>query len=176
MRLSGPWLPRSDRCGFFSVLASGIEILAKFFFVAFVGSAAKWLPYPREDWRRAAHATSPALPRRVRAEGSSKSTERHKSNMARRGSTDYNKWASFDDEDDDPLAKLTIGNERRHPSLPKVVRKRPEAPRPASKGRRKAPAEPAALPKELPTVKSDVAPELAPLKAKYSVELLCDPN
>ena len=51
--------------------------------------------------------------------------------MARRGSTDYNKWASFDDEDDDPLAKLTIGNERRHPSLPKVVRKRPEAPRPA---------------------------------------------
>ena len=175
MRLSGPWLPRSDRCGFFSVLASGIEILAKFFFVAFVGSAAKWLPYPREDWRRAAHATSPALPRRVRAEGSSKSTERHKSNMARRGSTDYNKWASFDDEDDDPLAKLTIGNERRHPSLPKVVRKRPEPPRPASKGR-KAPTEPAALPKELPTVKSNVAPELAPLKAKYSVELLCDPN
>ena len=95
--------------------------------------------------------------------------------MARRGGTDYAKWASFDDEDDDPLAKLTIGNERRHPSLPKVVRKRPEAPRPASKGR-KAPAEPAApQPTELPTVK-DIAPELAPLKAKYSVELLCDPN
>ena len=95
--------------------------------------------------------------------------------MARRGGTDYNKWASFDEEDDDPLAKLTIGNERRHPALPKVVRKRPEPPRPASKGR-KAPTEPAALPKELPTVKSNVAPELAPLKAKYSVELLCDPN
>ena len=95
--------------------------------------------------------------------------------MARRGSTNYDKWAAFDDEDDDPLAKLTISTERRHPSLPKVVRKRPEAPRPASKGR-KAPAEPAAPSKELPTVKSDVAPELAPLKAKYSVELLCDPN
>ena len=95
--------------------------------------------------------------------------------MARRGGTDYNKWASFDDEDDDPLAKLTVSTERRHPPLPKVVRKRPEAPRPASKGRKKAPTEPAALPKELPTVK-DVAPELAPLKAKYSVELLCDPN
>ena len=94
--------------------------------------------------------------------------------MARRGGTDYAKWASFDDEDDDPLAKLTVSTERRHPSLPKVVRKRPEAPRPASKGRR-APAEPAALPKELPTVK-DVTPELAPLKTKYSVELLCDPN
>ena len=36
--------------------------------------------------------------------------------MARRGGTDYAKWASFDDDDDDPLAKLTIGNERRHPS------------------------------------------------------------
>ena len=105
--------------------------------------------------------------------------------MARRGGTDYAKWASFDDDDDDPLAKLTIGNEWRHPSLPKVVRKHPEAPssaskvvprpRSASKGR-KAPTEPAALPKELPTVKSNVAPELAPLKAKYSVELLCDPN
>ena len=94
--------------------------------------------------------------------------------MARRGSTNYDKWASFDDEDDDPLAKLTINTERRHPSLPKVVRKRPEAPRPASKGR-KAPTEPAAPPRELPTVK-DVTPELAPLKAKYSVELLCDPN
>ena len=112
--------------------------------------------------------------------------------MARRGGTDYAKWASFDDEDDDPLAKLTIGNERRHPSLPKVVRKRPEAPssaskvvprpRSANKGRR-APTEPAAArapPKELPQVRDaptpSVAPELAPLKAKYSVELLCDPN
>mgnify|MGYP003307697868 CR=1 FL=1 len=46
--------------------------------------------------------------------------------MARRGGTDYAKWASFDEEDDDPLAKLTISTERRHPSLPKVVRKRPE--------------------------------------------------
>ena len=96
--------------------------------------------------------------------------------MAHRGGTDYARWASFDDEDDDPLAKLTIGNERRHPALPKVVRKRPEAPKQASKGRTKPPTEPAALPKELPTVKSNVAPELAPLKAKYSVELLCDPN
>ena len=94
--------------------------------------------------------------------------------MARRGGTDYNKWASFDDEDDDPLAKLTVSTERRHPSLPKVVRKRPEAPRPANKGR-KAPTEPAA-PQELPTVKSDLTPELAPLKAKYAIELLCDPN
>ena len=96
--------------------------------------------------------------------------------MAHRGGTDYARWASFDDEDDDPLAKLTVSTERRHPSLPKVVRKRPEAPRPTSKGRKKAPTEPAAKPPELPTVKSDVAPELAPLKAKYSVELLCDPN
>ena len=109
--------------------------------------------------------------------------------MARRGGTDYAKWASFDDEDDDPLAKLTIGNERRHPSLPKVVRKRPEAPRsaarevgrPRSAGRgRRAPTEPAAPRPELPTVRDaptpSVAPELAPLKAKYSVELLCDPN
>ena len=96
--------------------------------------------------------------------------------MARRGGTDYAKWASFDEEDDDPLAKLTVSTERRHPSLPKVVRKRPEAPRPASKGRKKAPTEPAAPPRELPTVKSDLKPELAPLKAKYSVELLCDPN
>ena len=109
--------------------------------------------------------------------------------MAHRGGTNYDKWASFDDEDDDPLAKLTIGNERRHPSLPKVVRKHPEAPRSASKvvprprsaskGRR-APTEPAAPRPELPTVrdgpKPTVAPELAPLKAKYSVELLCDPN
>ena len=94
--------------------------------------------------------------------------------MAHRGGTDYAKWASFDDEDDDPLAKLTVSTERRHPSLPKVVRKRPEAPKQASKGR-KAPTEPAAKPPELPTVK-DVTPELAPLKAKYSVELLCDPN
>ena len=53
--------------------------------------------------------------------------------MARRGGTDYAKWADFDDEDDDPLAKLTIGNERRHPSLPKVVRKLPEAPRSAAR-------------------------------------------
>ena len=109
--------------------------------------------------------------------------------MARRGGTDYAKWASFDDEDDDPLAKLTIGNERRHPSLPKVVRKRPETPssaskvvpRPRSAGRgRRAPTEPAAPRPELPTVRDApppaVAPELAPLKAKYSVELLCDPN
>ena len=109
--------------------------------------------------------------------------------MARRGDTDYAKWASFDDDDDDPLAKLTIGNERRHPSLPKVVRKHPEAPRSASKvvprprsaGRgRRAPTEPAAPRPELPTVRDApapaVAPELAPLKAKYSVELLCDPN
>ncbi len=109
--------------------------------------------------------------------------------MARRGGTDYAKWASFDDDDDDPLAKLTIGNERRHPSLPKVVRKRPEAPssaskvvpRPRSAGRgRRAPTEPAAPRPELPTVRDaptpSVAPELAPLKAKYSVELLCDPN
>ena len=112
--------------------------------------------------------------------------------MSHRGGTDYNKWAKFDDEDDDPLAKLTIGNERRHPSLPKVVRKRPETPssaskvvprpRSASKGRR-APTEPAAArapPKVLPTVRDaptpSVAPELAPLKAKYSIELLCDPN
>ena len=41
--------------------------------------------------------------------------------MARRGGTDYAKWAAFDDEDDDPLAKLTIGNEAT-PLLPKVVR------------------------------------------------------
>ena len=109
--------------------------------------------------------------------------------MARRGGTDYAKWASFDDEDDDPLAKLTISTERRHPSLPKVVRKHPEAPssaskvvprpRSASKGRR-APTEPAAPRPELPTVRDAptpaVAPELAPLKAKYAVELLCDPN
>ena len=109
--------------------------------------------------------------------------------MARRGGTDYAKWASFDEEDDDPLAKLTIGNERRHPSLPKVVRKRPETPRsgskvvprPRSAGRgRRAPTEPAAPRPELPTVRDAptpaVAPELAPLKANYSVELLCDPN
>ena len=112
--------------------------------------------------------------------------------MARRGGTDYAKWADFDDEDEDPLAKLTIGNERRHPSLPKVVRKLPEAPRsaarevgrPRSAGRgRRAPTEPAAArapPKELPQVRDaptpSVAPELAPLKAKYSIELLCDPN
>ena len=109
--------------------------------------------------------------------------------MARRGGTDYAKWASFDDEHDDPLAKLTIGNERRHPSLPKVVRKLPEAPRsaarevgrPRSAGRgRRAPTEPAAPRPELPTVRDAptpaVAPELAPLKDKYSVELLCDPN
>ena len=49
MRLSGPWLPRSDRCGFFPVLASGIKILAKFFSSGVVGSAAKWLPYSHED-------------------------------------------------------------------------------------------------------------------------------
>ena len=109
--------------------------------------------------------------------------------MAQRGGTDYAKWASFDDEDDDPLAKLTINTERRHPSLPKVVRKRPEAPRsaarevgrPRSAGRgRKAPTEPAAPRPELPQVRDGptpaVAPELAPLKATYAIELLCDPN
>ena len=109
--------------------------------------------------------------------------------MARRGGTAYAKWASFDDEDDDPLAKLTIGNERRHPALPKVVRKLPEAPssaskvvpRPRSAGRgRRAPTEPAAPRPELPLVRDAPtpagAPELAPLKAKYAIELLCDPN
>ena len=117
--------------------------------------------------------------------------------MARRGGTDYAKWAAFDDEDDDPLAKLTIGNERRHPSLPKVVRKHPEAPssaskvvprpRSASRGR-KAATEPAAprpkagaapaLAPPLPGVVAAPADltELAPLKEKYAVELLCDPN
>ena len=94
--------------------------------------------------------------------------------MAQRGGTDYAKWASFDDEDDDPLAKLTINTERRHPSLPKAGR-----PRSAGRGR-KAPTEPAAPRPELPQVRDGptpaVAPELAPLKATYAIELLCDPN
>ena len=68
MLLSGPWLPRSDRCDFFPVLTSGIKTLANMFLlgVVHVGSAAIWLPYSREDWRRAAHAQSGSRPRRVR--------------------------------------------------------------------------------------------------------------
>ena len=111
-------------------------------------------------------------------------------NMAHRGGTDYAKWASFDDEDDDPLAKLTIGNERRHPSLPKWSANSPRrpssaskvVPRPRSAGRgRRAPTEPAAPPRAADRCATPPAPSVAPgARAPQgqvlSVELLCDPN